>query len=33
LNDFLVYDCATITVVPGRALPYSSIIQLLGETR
>jgi hypothetical protein len=23
-NDFLVYDCATMTVAPGRALPYSS---------
>lgn len=27
-NDFLVYDCATITVAPDRALPYSSTLYL-----
>jgi hypothetical protein len=27
-NDFLVYDCATITVAFDRALPYSSTLYL-----
>jgi hypothetical protein len=27
-NDFLVYDCATITVASDRVLPYSSTLYL-----